>query len=494
MLSDIAQCDELFHTASGTAFADIIVDGRRETWPIRSKRFRGWLRRRYYQATGEAASAAEIRSVLDLLEARAQFDGPTLTVHLRIAEHAGHIYLDLADEHWRAVEIGPDGWRVIGCPPVRFRRPAGMLALPAPEQGGSIEALNSFLNLSSRNDFVLIVAWLLAALRPGGPYPLLAISGEQGSAKTVLSKLLKALIDPNVAPVRALSREERELMIAANNGYLLAFDNLSALPNWLSDALCRLASGGSFAVRRLYTDDEEVLFQAARPVLLNGIEEMISRPDLGDRAIFLTLTPIADAQRRPEGELWRQFELVRPHILGALLDAVAQGLRALGQVRLEALPRMADFALWATACETALWPAGIFARAYAANRRAAIESIMEADPIATCLRSIMADRTTWTGSASDLLRLCAEGARESPLGGIAWAKNPRALAGRLRRAQTFLRTFGIEITFSREGRTGMRMIRVSTSAENTVSTVSIVSGAPSHGFEAIKPPLPRSEN
>ena len=134
----------------------------------------------------------------------------------------------------------------------------------------------------------------------GGPYPLLAISGEQGSAKTVLSKLLKALIDPNAAPVRALSREERELMIAANNGYLLAFDNLSGLPNWLSDALCRLATGGSFAVRQLYTDDEEMLFEAARPILLNGIEEVVSRPDLGDRAIFLTLAPIGRGERRPE--------------------------------------------------------------------------------------------------------------------------------------------------------------------------------------------------
>src|SRR5262249_7481682 len=224
------------------------------------------------------------------------------------------------------------------------------------------------------------------------------------------------------------SREERELMIAANNGYLLAFDNLSGLPLWLSDALCRLASGGSFSVRRLYPGDGGGLFSTGRPGLFYGIQGLISRPDLGDRAIFLALTPIADAQRRPEGELWRQFELVRPPILGALLDAVVQGLRALGHVRLEALPRMADFALWVTACETALWPVGIFARAYAANRIAAIESIMEADPIATCLRSIMADRTTWTGSASDLLRLCAESARESPPGGSAWAKNPRALA------------------------------------------------------------------
>jgi hypothetical protein len=232
------------------------------------------------EATGSALAAQAISSELDLLEARAQFDAPERTVHTRIAEHAGHIYLDLSDDHWRAIEIGPDGWRVTGSPPVRFRRPAGMLLLPVPEHGGSIEALWPLLNLSSRHDFVLVVAWLLATLRPSGPYPLLAISGEQGSAKTVLSKMLKALVDPNAAPVRALPREERELMIAANNGYLLAFDNLSGLLPWLSDALCRLASGGSFAVRQLYTDHDEVLFQAARPLLVNGIEDIVSRADL----------------------------------------------------------------------------------------------------------------------------------------------------------------------------------------------------------------------
>jgi hypothetical protein len=419
--------------------------------------------------------------VLDLLETRAQFDGPERTVHIRLAEHAGHIYLDLADEHWRAVDIGPDGWRVIGCPPVRFRRPPGMLSLPKPQQGGSIETLNSFLNLASRDDFVLVVTWLLATLRSGGPYPLLAISGEQGSAKTVLSKLLKALIDPHTAPVRSLAREERELMIAANNGHLLAFDNLSGLPNWLSDALCRLASGGSFAVRQLYTDDEEVLFQAARPILLNGIEDVISRPDLGNRAIFLTLASIGEAQRRPESELWREFEIARPRILGALLDAVVQGLQEMGRVYLDRLPRMADFALWATACETALWPGGTFARAYAANRTAAIEGLIEADPVATCVRELMAERSTWTGRAADLLRAAGVVGDEAWTKSAGWPKTPRALAGRLRRAQTFLRTLGIEITFSREGRTGTRMIRLCTAIENTVSTVPIVSSVCHYG-------------
>jgi hypothetical protein len=220
-----------------------------------------------------------------------------------------------------------------------------------------------------------------------------------------------------------------------------------------------------------------LLFEAARPILLNGIEEIISRPDLGDRAIFVTLSlsPIADADRRPEAELWREFELARPPILGALLDGVVHGLRTSNSLRLDRLPRMADFAGWAAACEPALWPAGTFARAYAANRRAAIESIIEADPIASCARTMMANRTMWTGSASDLLRLCAETARDDFSTGLPWARNSRALAGRLRRAQTFLRGLGIEITFSREGRTGTRIIRVSKTAGETVSSVSTVS-------------------
>src|SRR5262249_29885332 len=152
----------------------------------------------------------------------------------------------------------------------------------------------------------------------------------------------------------------------------------------------------------LYSDDEEILFEAARPILLNGIEEVISRPDLGDRAIFLTLEPIGEALRRPENELWREFEIARPRMLGALLNAVVHGLRAMGTVQLDRLPRMADFALWASACEPGLWPAGTFARAYAANRRTSIEGMIDADPVAACVREIMAERGSWTGSAGDL--------------------------------------------------------------------------------------------
>src|SRR5262249_21720910 len=206
---------------------------------------------------------------------------------------------------------------------------------------------------------------------------VLAVAGEQGSAKTVLSKLLRAVIDPSVAPVRALPRDERELFIAANNGHVLAFNNLSCLPPWLSDTLCRLTSAGAFSTRRLFTDQDEILFAAARPVILNGIEDVITRPDLADRAILLMLAPIAERQRRPEHALWREFDVAHPFILGALLDAAARGLQMLPRVRLQRLPRMADFALWATACESAFRPTGTFEAAYSNNRRDAIENIVD---------------------------------------------------------------------------------------------------------------------
>jgi hypothetical protein len=449
VLLDLASTARLFHTNDDTAYADLVIDSHRETWPLRSSRFRAWLRQQYYERTWDAPSPAAVNAALNMLEAQAQFDGPERTVSVRIAEHDGLIYLDLADEFWRCVEINPRAWRIVGDPPVRFRRPAGILALPLPVRGGSIEALAPLLNLSNRDDFVLVVAWLLGALRPGGPYPLLAVAGEQGSAKTVLSKMLRALIDPSVAPVRALPREERELFIAAHNGHVLAFDNLTGLPPWLSDTLCRLTSGGAFAARQLYTNHDEVLFAAARPVILNGIEDVITRPDLADRAMLLTLSPISEKQRRPEKALWQEFEHARPHILAALLDAAVHGLQALPHARFERLPRMADFALWATACETAFSAPGTFEAAYWNNRRNAIEDVIDADPVAACVRHIMAGTSEWTGSASDLLRAGLEIEEATPYRGRAdWPKTPRALAGRLRRAQTFLRSLGVEIHFA----------------------------------------------
>lgn len=143
---------------------------------------------------------------------------------------------------------------------------------------------------------MLIAAWLLSALGPPGPYPALVLVGEQGTAKSMAARLLRSLVDPNSAPLRSLPREERDLFVAANNGWTICFDNVSKMPDWLSDALCRLATGGGFAVRELYSDSNEVLFNAQRPVILNGIDDVAGRPDLLDRAMVLALQPIPEEE------------------------------------------------------------------------------------------------------------------------------------------------------------------------------------------------------
>jgi hypothetical protein len=473
ILIELAQETELFHAPDGTGFADLDIKGHRETWPIRAKGFRRWLARGFFEATGGAPNCEALQSALNVIEAKAHFDAPEHAVHIRVGGLDERLYLDLADEKWRAIEIDAQGWRVIENPPVRFRRAAGMKALPIPVSGGSVNRLRPFLNVKSDADFVLVVACALAALRNRGPYPVLAFSGEQGSAKSTVSAMVRALTDPNTAPLRALPREDRDLFIAASNGHVLAFDNVSGLPAWISDTLCRLSTGGGFAVRQLYTDQDEVLFDAARPVILNGIEDIVTRPDLADRALFLTLEPISEEKRRPEQILWAEFEKERPAILGALLDAVSHGLRTLPGTKLEKLPRMADFALWASACEGALQLPVTFSSAYCGNRDELIDSVIDADPVATALRELMLPpRTVWTGTASDLLEALTGGVGEAQRRAKTWPDSPRALSGRLRRAASFLRKIGIRLEFDREGRSRTRTIRLTAESEGGRSSAS----------------------
>jgi len=200
ILIDLAQTADLFHAPDGTGFADLGINGHRETWPIRAKGFRRWLARRFFEETQGAPSSEALQSALNVIEAKAHFDAPERVVHVRVGGLEGKLYLDLGDEAWRAVEIDATGWRVIDNPPVRFRRASGMQPLAMPMPGGSVATLRSFLNVQSDTDFVLVVAWALAVLRNRGPYPVIVLSGEQGSAKSTFSAILRSLLDPNTAP------------------------------------------------------------------------------------------------------------------------------------------------------------------------------------------------------------------------------------------------------------------------------------------------------
>lgn len=467
LLVELAEPVDVFHTPDGGAFADVEIDGHRETWKIRSSGFRRWLTRQYFKRTRGAPNTEALQSALGVIEARAQFEGPERAVHVRVGHHDGKSYLDLGNHLWQAVEIAAGTWKIVDRPPIRFRRPAGLLPLPEPIKGGAVITLRQYLNVKADADFILAVSWLFAALRGHGPYPVLALAGEQGSAKSTFAAVLRSLVDPNAAPLRALPREDRDLFVAAGNAHVLAFDNLSVLPPWTSDTLARLATGAGFAVRQNYTDTDEILFAAERPIILNGIEDVIGRADLADRTLFLTLSPIARDRRRAEKELLKQFEVDRPAILGALLTAVAHGLQRLPQIHLPALPRMADFALFATACETALWEEGTFAKVYDANINEAVDTVLDADSVALAVRALMNKRNgEWRGTASALLANLSDVVDDAQRKSNDWPKTARSVAGRLRRAATFLRRVGIDVQCDRaKDRRRDRIITLALTAE-----------------------------
>jgi hypothetical protein len=390
---------------------------------------------------------------------------------VRVAETEGTIWLDLCDELRRAVKITGSGWEVVSAPSIPFLRMQGMGALPEPSSGGSVEDLRSFLNVGSEDDFALIVAWLIAALRPRGPCPLLVIGGEQGSAKSTTSRMLRRLVDPNDAPIRSVPTTERDLLIAAQRSRVLCFDNVSALKPSFSDTLCRIVTGGAFSTRKLFTDDEEHLLEAQRPVILNGIPTLLTRPDLIERSICITLPPVPAVQRKTESALWSSFETVAGRVLGALLDGVSAGLRNVTSTKLERLPRMADFATWVSAAEDGLkWMPGRFMSAYEANMKTVNDDLVDDDPLASAIVRLSAEGL-WSGTSTELLEKlavlpCGVGSRSPD-----WPKDATRLSTALQRLQPSLSKAGCEIRFERrrEGPARRRIICIAQPAHPPVA-------------------------
>ena len=439
---------EAFRSLDDKPLVCLTDDGRRQTMqlPKAVKTLALWQ----YQQTGQPATARSREEVKNHLEALAEV-GPKRQTWLRVAEHDGALYLDLGDETWRAVQITRDGWQLIDCPPVYFVRPGAMLPLPVPVHGGNVSELFDLVNIPPGPDRALALAWLVSTLRPSRTFPILTLHGEQGSAKSTVAGMLATVIDPHRAGVRIRPKDEETVMVATQNAWVLAYDNLSSMPPWLSDLLCCLSTGGSHTARTKYSDACETVMSAERPLLLMSIEDIASRSDLLDRTIVLTLPTIPDNERRTKEQVWEGFRKAHPRILGALLDAAAHALRTLPDVKPDALPRMADFARWAIAAEPALGLAdGEFLRAYRENRKDAHGQALDACPIVEPLERFMSDKSEWTGTAKDLRAELDRKVDDITRSRPGWPKDETRLSGLLRRIAPNLRDRGLDIKQSRE--------------------------------------------
>jgi hypothetical protein len=312
----------------------------------------------------------------------------------------------------------------------------------------------------------LLLGFLLDCFKAQGPYTILIIGGEQGSAKSTLTKMVRRIVDPvHKAAARYLQRDVLELSLAAESNAVMAYDNVSSLPQWLSDALASLATGSGFGARKLYTQDEEVIYGDARPIVINGIPDFAESPDLLERCIKLTLPAIADKERKTDEEVQAEFERLLPGVLGDILNMVVKGLGN-QDVACDSLPRIASSAKWITACGCD------FATAYAANRQGLADLALDNSDLAQGLL-ILFDRKDmfgpghayiqlpWEGTATQLLEALTH--QSTPVPGCLresrrWPKGNTQLSTELNRIAPDLARKGLIVERVRQNKS--RLIRI----------------------------------
>ncbi len=447
------QC-QLKHDADRSAIAVIPMPSRQEVWRVYSTGYEEWLRSTFWRAKEAGVADSTMKAALATLAAAGINDGEEVEIHVRAAQDESGYLIDLCDDRWRAVRVTPHGWQVLDHSPVYFTRTQSMRALPEPEYGGDIGLLWQHTNIPG-NRRVMVLTWLLDSFRPDTPFPVLELVGEQGSAKSTTQSVLRSLVDPNKVMLRGRPKTVEDIFVAAANNWLVSYENLSGLTAEQQDAFCTLATGGGFASRQLYTNGEEHVMETKRPVVLNGIAVVATRPDLIDRVVHADMPTILAEARRDDADTSAAWERDRPKVFGALLDLFSAALAILPSVKLTHKQRMADYERFGEAVARALgFAPGDFQRDYAELVRAGIDRALESNAVAQVLDKYFEDRITpwnWQGTAGQLYDLL--NTQHVP-DRSTWPRSPKGLADQLRRIAPAYRVKGIEITHlghSREG-------------------------------------------
>jgi hypothetical protein len=435
-----------WHTEDGEAYVDIRRGGgARETHAAGSARLRAWLRQRFVDSFSDHPTRYVLDESVAALTDMA-IDGPQHKAFARLAPFGDAIFYDLGGKAGSAVKITADGWETVDDAPVRFIRGSGSLEQAKPIRGGRLpELLTPHLPMQSATDLALVIGWLIGCFKPGGPFPVLIITGEQGSAKSTFTRVLRRLVDPHSRDMREPPRDPRDLVAAVRHSYVVAFDNVSHLTGDMSDRLCALSTGTrAIGGRALFTDHSEAAFTAVRPLILNGITDFIERGDLADRAISIHLPAIGPKERKDDDAFWAGFNASVPAIMGAIFDAVSTALANDNDgLVLPEKPRMANFARWVVASEPATsFEPGTFLKAMMANRAESAGRTFSQDPVGSALIDLMADIEHVEGDVREISNKIAKNGAMNRKG---WPDTERGMAGALRRLISGAATSGIDI-------------------------------------------------
>ena len=469
LIALVGRC-EPFTAGDGRAFVRLPVysSGGYYTLALRSRAFRDWFFHESYAQLSSLPSSREFHTLLDYLEAEARSDATRqrLEVYRRVGRRGagrfpGQILLDLANTRGQFVEISPTGWKTTAGPGVLFQTSRSTVRLPVPDPPESpihsrsgepalqpltpnpqspipaLNALRSCLNLPSSAAWLRCLAWLLSAFRPDGPFPVLILQGPPGSGKSFAATVLRSLIDPSTSPLTPIPSSVRDLLTLARHNWVLAFDHISALSPQLADALCRLTSGLGATLRETSGPPPEPFQQYyKRPVLLTVTGRWSCPADLAERALTVTLPPIAEP--RTEDSLAEVLNQAWPAILAALCSAVSA---ALSRTPHAAAPsgRCANALAWTMAAADAL-----------GHTREEIQQAFASPPpphpMAEAVRNLLEQRRHWTGAATELLELLQPVVScHTPIA----CKTPKCVSQQLKNCMLTLADYGIELKFKR---------------------------------------------
>ena len=451
---------ELFTDNDDDAYASFTQDGHRELWPLNSKVFRDWISQYTYHATGRTPRAASLADALSTLAGIATHEGQTEAVHLKAASDGnGGYYVDMGDERWRCIHITVTGWQMLNNSPVKFRRTKATRPIPTPTTGGTLGDLLILVNVDKK-DALLLVTALIECLRPDTAYPVIELIGDHGAGKSTTAKNMRRLIDPRSVNLRSAPKSVEDLFVGARNNHIVCLNNLSRLTPDMQDGLCNLSTGGGYASRKLYTDDDEVTFETKRPAILNGINPTVTQADLTSRTVRVECPSLNGLQRRDDAELAAVFDKHAPAALGFILDTMCAALALIPSINLSDPPRLMDFAKLGEAVGQVLHGADgrqQFTERYTEAREAAALQALDAMPVIVSLIDYLEKYAPYTGNYQSLLSAIEE--RIGKTVDAAWPKSGRGLSDAIGRARPTLDLLGWTVTDGGRQKTG-RMVTI----------------------------------
>jgi hypothetical protein len=470
----LEQKPELFHDQHDTPYARIKQKNVNVIFPIKSRSFKVWLANLLWEEMKKAPSADALAGALNVLQAKALYEGLKHTLYNRVAPAPDGFWIDMVDEGWRAIKVTAKGWKIVNDPPILFKRFSHQKPLPTPDPEGSPWGILDFINIDKKDEAtrLLFLCAVISYLIPLIPHVIVILYGIQGSGKSTLFKIVRQVVDPSAVEVLTLPRNERERVQQLDHHWCAFYDNVAHLPTWMSDTLCRAATGGGFTKRELYTDDQDIIYNFKRCVGLNGINIAAQRGDLLDRSLLVGLEDIPKKKRRTEEQLLQDFEACKGLILGGFLNTLVKAIDEYPYVQPKELFRMADFTRWGCAIARALGKTEKdFLNAYAVKVKLQIEEAAHSSPVATVLIDYLSNHKNWEGAPSSLYKILLGHAKEMGISTRqkAFPKAPHILVRKLNELAPSLKALGIKVVTGIHTGTTRRILINSVSSVPSVS-------------------------